>query len=64
MVDTEPLIAPAPLAGLRVVEIAGGIPAAYCARMLRGFGADTIRLESPAVSRPGGDSGPAGIDGL
>ncbi|MFV0259881.1 MAG: CoA transferase, partial [Acidimicrobiales bacterium] len=40
------------------------IPAAYCARMLRGFGADTIRLESPAVSRPGGDSGPAGIDGL
>ncbi len=34
-----------PLAGLRVVEVAGGIPAAFCARMLRGFGAETIRAE-------------------
>jgi crotonobetainyl-CoA:carnitine CoA-transferase CaiB-like acyl-CoA transferase len=28
-----------------VLEVAGGIPAAFCARMLRGFGAETIRVE-------------------
>ena len=37
---------PGPLHGLRVVEIAGGVPAAFCARQLRGFGAETIRVES------------------
>ena len=36
---------PAPLSGLRVIELAGGIPAAFCARQLRGFGAETIRVE-------------------
>ncbi len=41
LVDTEL----PPLAGLRVVEIGGGIPAAFCARQLRGFGAHTIRVE-------------------
>ncbi len=35
-----------PLADLRVVEIAGGVPAAFCARQLRGFGAETIRIEA------------------
>ncbi len=35
-----------PLQGLRVVEIAGGPAAAFCARQLRGFGAETIRVES------------------
>jgi len=35
-----------PLADLRVVEIGGGIPAAFCARQLRGFGAETIRIEA------------------
>ncbi|MCP4223375.1 MAG: hypothetical protein GY773_08550, partial [Actinomycetia bacterium] len=44
---------PGPLAGLRVVEIAGGIPAAFCARLLRGFGADTIRVEVPTDSTSG-----------
>ncbi len=34
-----------PLAGLRVVELAGGVAAAFCARQLRGFGAETIRIE-------------------
>ncbi|MDH3682661.1 MAG: CoA transferase, partial [Acidimicrobiia bacterium] len=37
-----------PLDGLRVVEIAGGIPAAFCARQLRGFGAETVRVERVA----------------
>ncbi|MFV0526246.1 MAG: CoA transferase [Acidimicrobiales bacterium] len=64
MVDIDPLITPGPLDGLRVVEIAGGIPAAYCARMLRGFGADTVRIEGPAVTPPGGTPGPTGVDGL
>lgn len=34
-----------PLADLRVVEIAGGVPAAFCARQMRGFGAETVRVE-------------------
>ncbi|MGF1599879.1 MAG: CoA transferase [Acidimicrobiales bacterium] len=34
-----------PLHGLRVVELAGGLPAAFCARQLRGFGAETVRVE-------------------
>ncbi|MGI9595892.1 MAG: CoA transferase [Acidimicrobiales bacterium] len=36
-----------PLTGVRVVEIGGGIAAGACARLLRGFGADTIRYELP-----------------
>ncbi len=35
-----------PLANLRVVEIAGGVSAAFCTRQLRGFGAETIRVET------------------
>ena len=34
-----------PLDGIRVVEVGGGIPAAMCARLLRGHGADVVRLE-------------------
>lgn len=33
----------APLAGLKVLEIGGGIAAAACTRLLRGFGASTTR---------------------
>ncbi|MFT7597873.1 MAG: crotonobetainyl-CoA:carnitine CoA-transferase CaiB-like acyl-CoA transferase [Acidimicrobiales bacterium] len=36
-----------PLANLRVLEVGGGIAAAVCARLLRGFGAETIRYELP-----------------
>ncbi len=36
-----------PLSGLRVVEVAGGVPAALCSRLLRGFGAEVIRAEGP-----------------
>ncbi|MEZ5407092.1 MAG: CoA transferase [Acidimicrobiales bacterium] len=38
-----------PLRGLRVVEVAGGVPAALCCRLLRGFGAEVIRAEGSAV---------------
>ncbi len=36
-----------PLSGLRVVEVAGGVPAALCSRLLRGFGAEVVRAEAP-----------------
>ncbi len=36
-----------PLAGIRVLEIAGGVAAASCARVLRGYGADTVRVDTP-----------------
>lgn len=35
-----------PLAGVRVIEIAGGVAAASCARVLRGYGAHTIRVDT------------------
>lgn len=38
-----------PLTGLRVVEVAGGVPAALCSRMLRGYGAEVVRAEGPAL---------------
>ncbi|MDH4075743.1 MAG: CoA transferase [Acidimicrobiia bacterium] len=38
-----------PLRGLRVVEVAGGVPAAFCSRLLRGFGAEVVRAEGPAI---------------
>jgi crotonobetainyl-CoA:carnitine CoA-transferase CaiB-like acyl-CoA transferase len=41
---------PLPLDGVRVVEIAGGIPAAFAARQLGGFGADVVRVEGHPVA--------------
>jgi len=43
---------PQPLAGARVVEVAGGIPAAFATRWMAGYGADVVRVEgvgSPPV---------------
>lgn len=37
-----------PLDGMRVLEIGGGIPAAFAARFLAGFGADVARSEGAA----------------
>jgi CoA:oxalate CoA-transferase len=37
-----------PLAGVRVLEIGGGIPAGYATRWMAGFGADVVRTEGPA----------------
>ncbi len=36
---------PLPLEGVRVLELGGGIPAAFAARWLAGFGADVVRVE-------------------
>lgn len=43
------MIEEAPLEGVRVVEVAGGIPAAFAARQLGGFGADVVRVEGHPV---------------
>src|SRR4249920_1041141 len=40
-----------PLQGVRVVELGGGIPAAFAAHQLGGFGAEVVRVE-------GDDAGP------
>ena len=34
-----------PLSGVRVLEVAGGIPAAFAAHLLGGYGADVVRAE-------------------
>lgn len=39
---------PLPLESVRVLEIGGGIPAAFAARWLAGFGADVVRADPPA----------------
>ncbi|WP_337188204.1 CoA transferase [Phenylobacterium sp.] len=46
----------APLAGIRVIELAGGVPAAYCAKQFAAWGADVAVVEmgrdSPLRSHP------------
>ncbi|MFN0096607.1 MAG: CaiB/BaiF CoA transferase family protein [Dehalococcoidia bacterium] len=37
-----------PLAGVRVLEVGGGIAAAFATRWLAGFGADVVRSEGPS----------------
>jgi alpha-methylacyl-CoA racemase len=41
--------APAPLAGLRIIEIAGIGPGPFCGMMLADHGAEVIRIERPAA---------------
>src|SRR5690606_15308964 len=43
-----------PLAGVRVIELATGLPGGYAGKLLADFGADVIKLEPP-----GGDPGRA-----
>lgn len=38
-----------PLDGVRVVEIAGDIPAAFATRLMAGFGADVVRVEGSSA---------------
>jgi len=42
-----------PLEGMRVLEIGGGVPAAFATRWLAGFGADVARTEGPADALTG-----------
>jgi len=46
------------LDGLRVVELGGGISAAYAARLLADFGADVIKVEPPGAGDPARRAGP------
>ena len=36
------------LSGVRVLEVGGGVPAAFASHFLAGYGADVVRTESPA----------------
>ncbi|MCP5025242.1 MAG: hypothetical protein GY929_03060 [Actinomycetia bacterium] len=38
---------PGPLNGIRVIEIGGGLPAAFCCHLLAGFGALVARIDGP-----------------
>ena len=38
-----------PLAGLKVVEVAEGVAAPFCGRLLAAFGADVIKIERPPL---------------
>ncbi len=42
-----------PLEGMRVLEIGGGVPAAFATRWLAGYGADVVRSEGPAGALDG-----------
>ncbi|MCP4086159.1 MAG: hypothetical protein GY745_14055 [Actinomycetia bacterium] len=41
---------PRPLAGVRVIEIGGGVSAAFCSHLLAGHGARVVRVEGPGDS--------------
>ena len=45
---------PGPLAGLRVIELAGLGPAPHAAMVLADLGADVVRIERPAATAPTG----------
>jgi len=44
-----------PLSGMRVLEIGGGVAAAFATRFLAGYGADVVRSEGPAGALTGDD---------
>lgn len=50
-----------PLAGLRVVEIAGIGPAPFCGMLLADLGADVVLVERAALEAEAIDLGPAAI---
>ncbi len=47
MTPASETLAPAPLAGLKVIEICSTIAGPACARLLADFGADVIKIEPP-----------------
>lgn len=40
----------APLAGIGVVELGGGVPAGFCAHLLAGYGADVVQVGDPELT--------------
>jgi benzylsuccinate CoA-transferase BbsE subunit len=49
----DPTSAELPLTGIRVLEIGGGVPAAFATRWMMGYGADVVRSEGPAGALDG-----------
>jgi crotonobetainyl-CoA:carnitine CoA-transferase CaiB-like acyl-CoA transferase len=47
-----------PLEGVRVVEVGGGVAAAFCARLLADCGADVVKVENPRRGDGTRSSGP------
>lgn len=45
--DVQRPMTPAALAGLRVVELGSGVPAAYSVKLLADLGAEVVKVESP-----------------
>jgi crotonobetainyl-CoA:carnitine CoA-transferase CaiB-like acyl-CoA transferase len=39
-----------PLAGIRVIELGGGLPAAFCTHLLAGYGADVVQTGDPGLT--------------
>ena len=51
------------LAGIRVLEVGGGISAPFCAKLLADYGADVVKIEPPSSGDPVRGAGPfAGDD--
>jgi len=50
-----------PLAGLKVLEMAGLGPAPFCAMMLADMGADVVRIERPGMVSVTGATGPTDV---
>ena len=49
MADGGSMDAP-PLAGIRVVELGGGVPAGFCTHLLAGYGADVVQVGDPGLT--------------
>ena len=47
-----------PLAGLRVLELAGMIAGPYCGKLMAGLGAEVVKVEPPCVGDPARRRGP------
>src|SRR5204862_5801700 len=54
---------PLPLAGVRVLEVGGGIAGAFCGKLLAGFGAEVVKIE-PTAGDPCRRLGPFAHDHL
>ena len=47
-----------PMAGLRVLELAGMVAGPYCGKLIAGLGAEVVKVEPPLVGDPARRRGP------